>query len=99
MGVDLVAYRAAIGIFYSVTRRRLSLRKAALNRLVSVHSVFSIFILLFFRNFVKNDDFTLYRIILLLACMDVELNPGPSSADVNSLDIFLHQVYEMKLII
>ena len=27
-------------------------------------------------------------IIILLACMDVELNPGPLSADVNSLDIF-----------
>ena len=36
----------------------------------------------------KTMIFTLYRIILLLACMDVELNPGPSSANVNSLDIF-----------
>ena len=88
MGVDLVAYRAAIGIFYSVTHRRMSLRKAALNLLVSVYSVFTIFVLLFVRNFVKNDDFTLYRIIILLACMDVELNPGPLPADVNSLDIF-----------
>ena len=88
MGVDLVAYRAAIGIFYSVTHRRMSLRKSALNLLVSVYSVFTIFVLLFVRNFVKNDDFTLYRIIILLACMDVELNPGPLPADVNSLDIF-----------
>ena len=88
MGVDLVAYRAAIGIFYSVTHRRMSLRKAALNLLVSVYSVFTIFVLLFVRNFVKNDDFTLYRIIILLACMDVELNPCPLPADVNSLDIF-----------
>ena len=53
MGVDLVAYRAAIGIFYSVTLRRVSLRKAALNLLVSVYSVFTIFVLLFVRNFVK----------------------------------------------
>ena len=57
MGVDLVAYRAAIGIFYSVTHRRMSLRKAALNLLVSLYSVFTIFVLLFVRNFVKNDDF------------------------------------------
>ena len=88
MGVDLVAYRAAIGIFYSVTHRRMSLRNAALKLLVSVYSVFSIFVLLFIRNFVKNDDFTLYRIIILLAYMDVELSPGPLPADVNSLDIF-----------
>ena len=88
MGVDLVAYRAAIGIFYSVTHRRMFLRKAALNLLVSVYSVNTIFILLFVRNFAKNEDFTLYRIIILLAGMDVELNPGSLSADVNSLDIF-----------
>ena len=88
MGVDLVAYRAAKDIFYSVTHRRMFLRKAALNLLVSVYSVNSIFILLFVRNFAKNEDFTLYRIIILLACMDVELNPGSLSADVNSLDIF-----------
>ena len=88
MGVDLVAYRAAIGIFYSVTHRRMSLRKATLNLHVSVYSVFTIFVLFFVRNFVKNDDFTLYRIIILLACMDVKLNPGPLPADVNSLDIF-----------
>ena len=88
MGVDFVAYRAAIGISYSVTHRRMSLRKAALNLLVSVYSVFTIFVLLFVRNFLKNDDFTLYRIKILLACIDVELNPDPLSADVNSLDIF-----------
>ena len=66
----------------------MSLRKAAINLLVYVYSVFIIFVLLFVRNFVKNGDFTFYRIIILLACMDVELNPGPLPADVNSLDIF-----------
>ena len=79
----------------------MSLRKAALNLLVSIYSVFTIFVLLCVRNFVKNDDLTLYRIIILLACMDVELNPGPLSADGNSLDLFtqIHEVYEKKLII
>ena len=79
----------------------MSPRKAALNLLVSIYSVFTIFVLLCVRNFVKNDDLTLYRIIILLACMDVELNPGPLSADGNSLDLFtqIHEVYEIKLII
>ena len=57
MGVYLVAYRAAIGILYSVIHWRMSLRKTTFNLLVSVYSVCTIFVLLFVRNFVKNDDF------------------------------------------
>ena len=39
-------------------------------------------------SYLKNDEFSLYRLILLIMCMDIHLNPGPSFTDINSLDIF-----------
>ena len=42
----------------------------------------------FLRNFVINDEYSVYKVILLLACMDIEMNPGPNMTDVRALDIF-----------
>ena len=36
---------------------------------------------------IKNDEFTSYRLILLIICMDIHLNPGPASDTINSLDM------------
>ena len=38
-------------------------------------------------SYLKNDEFSLYRLILLIMCMDIHSNPGPSSTDINTLDI------------
>ena len=48
----------------------------------------TLFILLFWRNFVNNDEYFFYKDILLLACMDIEMNPGPKMTDIRALDIF-----------
>ena len=38
----------------------------------------------------KNDELSLYRLTLLIKCMDIHLNTGPLSTDINTLGIFHH---------
>ena len=88
MGIDIISYRAAIGNFYAVTHRRLSLRVFNINMSFQIYCAFYTFWLLGLLSYLKNDEFSLYRLILLIMCMDIHSNPGPSSTDINSLDIF-----------
>ena len=88
MGVELAIYRAAVGLFYTITHTRLNLPRSCWNLRLLIQSAKTSVVLLFLRCFIKNDPFTLYRLILLLIAMDIELNPGPSITDVNSLEIF-----------
>ena len=36
----------------------------------------------------KNDAYSVYKTILLLACMNIEMNPGPNVPGIKSSDIF-----------
>ena len=38
-------------------------------------------------SFKRNDQFKFYRLIILLMCMDIHKNPGPTSNEIHSLDI------------
>ena len=90
MGVDIASYRAAIGGFYAVTHRshRLPTSFTNFNICFQFHCAFSTFALLALGCFLKNDNFTFYKIILLMICMDIHPNPGPNNADtVHTLDI------------
>ena len=88
MGIDLIIYRATIGSFYANTHRRLNLPKSYFNIKFHTACAFATFALLFVRCFIKNDTYTVYRLILLLICMDVHPHPGPIITDIHSLDIF-----------
>ena len=89
MGTDIETYRAAVGAFYLITHRRIALPKYIGTYLrMLAYCTMTLFMLLFLRNFVKNDEYLVCKVILLLACMDMEMNPGPSMADVRPLDIF-----------
>ena len=89
MGTDIQTYRAAVGAFYLITHRRIALPKhIGTNLRLSAYCTMTLFILLFLRNFVINDEYSVYKVILLLACMDIEMNPGPTMTDVRALDIF-----------
>ena len=89
MGTDIETYRAAVGAFYLITHRRIVLPKhIGTNLRLSAYCTMTLFILLFLRNFVINDEYSVYKVILLLACMDIEMNPGPNMTDVRALDIF-----------
>ena len=82
MGIDIISYRAAIGNFYAVTHRRLSLPVSKINMSFQIYCAFYTFWLLGLLNYLKNDEFSLYRLILLIMCMDIHSNPGPSSTDI-----------------
>ena len=41
-----------------------------------------------FEEFCKDDEYLVYKVILLLACTDMEMNPGPSMTGIRALDIF-----------
>ena len=88
---SLEAYRAAIGTSHLTTHRLISLSVSKFNIRYSIYCVVSIWCLLGLKCFVENDKFALYRVLLLLMCMDVHLNPGPSPIEtetsVNSLDV------------
>ena len=87
VGNDLVQYRAAIGAFYAVTHKLIRASEFKLNLLFQLYCAINICCILSLRCVIKNDEFTLYRIILLIICMDIHLNPGPASDTINSLDI------------
>ena len=87
MGIDIISYRAAIGNFYAVTHRRLSLHVFKINMSFQIYCASYTFWLLGLMSYLKNDEFSLYRLILLIMCMDIHSNPGPSSTDINTLDI------------
>lgn len=87
MGNDLVQYRAAIGAFYAVTHRLIRASELKFNLLFQLYCAINICCILSLRCFIKNDEFTLYRLILLIISMDIHLNPGPASDTINSLDI------------
>ena len=91
MGTDIEAYRAAVGTFYSITHRRVGFPKCKVTdfRLIAYCTI-TLFILLFLRNFVNNDKYFAYKVIILLACMDIETNPGPTTCTtgIRALDIF-----------
>ena len=90
MGVDITAYRAAIGVFYATTHRTVSIPKSSMNFnfRFQFHCALSTFALLAPGCFLKNDKFTFYKIILLMICMDKHPNPGPNNTDtVHTIDI------------
>ena len=87
VGNDLVQYRAAIGAFYAVTHKLIRASEFKLNLLFQLYCAINICCILSLRCVIKNDEFTLYRLILLIICMDIHLNPGPASDTINSLDI------------
>ena len=90
MGIDIESYRAAVESFYCITHRRNALPTyhTNTNLRLSTYCARTIFILLFLRIFIKNDAYSVYKIVLLLACMDIEMNPGPNVPGIKSLDIF-----------
>ena len=87
VGNDLLQYRAAIGAFYAVTHKLIRASEFKLNLLFLLYCAINICCILSLRCVIKNDEFTLYRLILLIICMDIHLNPGPASDTINSLDI------------
>ena len=90
MGVDIAAYRAAIGVFFATTHRTVSIPKSSMNFnfRFQFHCALSTFALLAHGCFLKNDKFTFYKIILLMICMDTHPNPGPNNTDtVHPIDI------------
>lgn len=87
MGIDINYYRAAVGAFYAVTHSRSNLVVFNLNIPFYINCVLITFCLLGCISIMKNDEFSQYKLILLIICMDVHLNPGPSSIINNSLDI------------
>lgn len=97
MGNSLESHRAAIGLFYMVTHSSVKILgcnfkipEFNFNLRFSIYFTINILCLLSLKSFVKNDEFAFYRCVLLLICMDIELNPGPDNRDasINSLDIF-----------
>ena len=87
MGNDITQYRAAIGSFYSRTHRSLSIFRSHFSIHLNIICFILLLYLLLLRCFVNNDDFMLYRIVLLLLCMDVHVNPGPTEHN-DALTIF-----------
>ena len=84
MGVDITAYRAAIGIFYAATHISWRLLIISLNYilLLQLLCALSSFVFLALRCLTKIDQFAFYKIFLLMICMDINPNPGPN--DTNS---------------
>ena len=72
MGNTLEAYRAAIETFHLTTHRLISPSVPKFNIRFSIYCAVSIWCLLGLKCFVKNDKFALYRVLLLLMCMDVK---------------------------
>ena len=89
MGNALESYRAAIGAFYAVTHKLVGRRTPVsnVNILFNLYCVLNIFWLLSIASFIRNDQFKFYKFILLLICMDIHTNPGPTLNDKHSLDI------------
>ena len=88
MGVEIVIYRTAIGLFHAATHRSFYLPRSVFDFRLQLQSAFAAFVLLFSCSFLKKDEFIFYRIVLLLMCMDVHPNPGPSTSETHTLDIF-----------
>lgn len=88
MGIDISAYRAAVGIFYIVTHRRIAFPKYYMNLPLLAYCARTVFVILFLRKFMKNDEYLVYKAVLMLACMHIELNPGPNESDIKSVEIF-----------
>ena len=82
LGVELVIYRTAIGLFHGATHRSLNLLRSVFNFRLQFQSASAAFVLYFPALFLRKtkDEFTFYRIVLLLMCMDVHSNPGPSTS-------------------
>ena len=89
MGNALESYRAAIGAFYAVTHKLVGRRTPVsnVNILFNLYCVLNIFWLLSIASFIRNDQFKFYKFIILLICMDIHTNPGPTLNDKHSLDI------------
>ena len=87
MGNSLEAYSAAIGAFHLTTRRLISLSMPKINICFRIYCALSIWCRLGLKCFVKNDKFSVYKLLLLLMCMAVYPNRGPLSNEtsVNSL--------------
>ena len=78
---------AAIGAFYAVTHKLIRASELKFNLLFQLYCAINICCILSLRCVIKNDEFNLYRLILLIICMDIHLNPGPASDTINSPDI------------
>lgn len=89
MGNAVESYRAAIGAFYAVTHKLVGQRTPTLNVniLFNLYCVLNIFWLLSIASCIRNDQFKFYKLIILLICMDIHTNPGPTTNDIHSLDI------------
>ena len=87
VGYDLVQYRAAVGAFCAVTHKLIRASELKFNLLCQIYCAINICCILSLRCVIKNDEFTLYSLILLIICLDIYLNPGPASDTINSLDI------------
>ena len=88
-GYALESYRAAIGAFYAVTHKLVGRRTPVsnVNILFNMYCVLNIFWLLSIASFIRNDQFKFYIFIILLICMDIHTNPGPTLNDKHALDI------------
>ena len=89
MGNATETYRAAIGAFYAVTHKLICRRTPVLNINIrnNIYCTLNIFWLLSMASSIRNDQFKFYRLIILLMCMDIHKNPGPTSNEIHSLDI------------
>ena len=84
MGVDITVYRSAIGILYAATHISWRLHIISLNYILHLQLLctLSSFVFLALRCLIKNDQFAIYKILLLMICTDIHPNPGPN--DTNS---------------
>ena len=92
MGNSLDAYRAAIGLLYTGTHRRIKLSGNLfhLNLKFQFYCIINILFLLSLTTCIKRDQYAFCKFILLIIYMDMELNPGPITSDrsLNTLGIF-----------
>ena len=75
MDNDLVQYRAAIGACYAVTHKFIRASELKFNLLLQLYCAINICCIYSLRCVIKNDEFTLYSLMLLIICMDIHLNP------------------------
>ena len=76
-----------IGVFHIITHRMIHFPKLFINFRLQVHCAVAAFAFLTLCCFLKNDRYMIYKLTLLLMCMDVQPNPGPTPTDNSSLDI------------
>ena len=77
MGIEVTQYRAAIGVFHIITHRMIHFPKLFINFRFQVHCALAAFAFLTLCCLLKNDRYMIYKLTLLLMCMDVQPNPGP----------------------